>query len=277
LLVYFLQIAAHELIEVVIAPIGIGLALFIAELMGVYYTGGAVNPARSFGPSVVSHQFHGYHWIYWVGPFLGSLLASGFYKFIKMLEYETANPGQDRGEEGEHFNPDLAAHDPRVSFAPSDYAMEEGLSHDPRNPQAGDGVRQPPSGVAVKKNGPSNIGEPIEYGEAHRPYSASPAPPHPNDQFAGLAEGGMHATEYVKADTPSTASGSTLNTTAPGAGIAGTGTNPATGATTAPAAKGALKKNRQIASRNETYSNGGSAGTLSANTANNRTGEEKQC
>lgn len=33
--------------------------------------------------------------IYWVGPILGALLATGFYKFIKMLEYETANPGQD--------------------------------------------------------------------------------------------------------------------------------------------------------------------------------------
>ena len=26
---------------------------------------------------------------------LGSILAAGFYKFIKALEYETANPGQD--------------------------------------------------------------------------------------------------------------------------------------------------------------------------------------
>ena len=25
-------------------------------------------------------------------------MASGFYKFIKMLEYETANPGQDKDE-----------------------------------------------------------------------------------------------------------------------------------------------------------------------------------
>ena len=33
--------------------------------------------------------------IYWIGPILGTLLASGFYKFMKMLEYENANPGQD--------------------------------------------------------------------------------------------------------------------------------------------------------------------------------------
>jgi hypothetical protein len=56
---------------------------------------GSLNPARSFGPCVVLHKFPGYHWIYWLGPFLGSLLAVVFYRFVKALEYETANPGQD--------------------------------------------------------------------------------------------------------------------------------------------------------------------------------------
>jgi aquaporin related protein len=31
-----------------IAPVGIGLALFIPEMVGLYYTGGSLNPARSF-------------------------------------------------------------------------------------------------------------------------------------------------------------------------------------------------------------------------------------
>ena len=56
---------------------------------------GSLNPARSFGPCVVLGSFPGYHWIYWVGPMLGSILAVLFYRIIKMLEYETANPGQD--------------------------------------------------------------------------------------------------------------------------------------------------------------------------------------
>lgn len=77
------------------SSLGIGLALFIAELSGVYFTGGSLNPARSFGPTVVARAFAPYDWIYWLGPFLGSLIAAGFYKFIKILEYETANPGQD--------------------------------------------------------------------------------------------------------------------------------------------------------------------------------------
>ncbi|KAF1914415.1 aquaporin-like protein [Ampelomyces quisqualis] len=82
-----------------IAPVGIGLALFIAELVGVYYTGGSLNPARSFGPCVVTGVFDQEHWIYWIGPALGAILAVVFYKFIKMLEYEVANPGQDADKE----------------------------------------------------------------------------------------------------------------------------------------------------------------------------------
>jgi aquaporin related protein len=78
-----------------IAPVGIGLALFIAELVAVYYTGGSLNPARSFGPAAVGHDFLTSQWIYWVGPFIGSILAVLFYYLMKILEYEMANPGQD--------------------------------------------------------------------------------------------------------------------------------------------------------------------------------------
>lgn len=89
------MLAAEKHRGTFIAPVGIGLSLFVAELVGVYFTGGSLNPARSFGPAAVNHDFHGYHWIYWVGPLLGSCLAAGFYKLIKALEYETANPDQD--------------------------------------------------------------------------------------------------------------------------------------------------------------------------------------
>jgi aquaporin related protein len=100
------MLAAEKHRATFIAPVGIGLSLFIAELMGVYYTGGSLNPARSFGPCVVLHSFYSYHWIYWVGPGLGTLLASGFYMFIKALEYETVNPEQDAsGHEGRAFDP----------------------------------------------------------------------------------------------------------------------------------------------------------------------------
>lgn len=77
------------------APIGIGLTLFIAELSGVSFTGGSLNPARSFGPAVMLGSFPKEHWIYWAGPAAGAVLAAGLYKFLKVLDYERANPGQD--------------------------------------------------------------------------------------------------------------------------------------------------------------------------------------
>ncbi|KAI0202848.1 aquaporin-like protein [Astrocystis sublimbata] len=89
------MLAAEKHRATFIAPVGIGLALFIAELVGVQFTGGSLNPARSFGPCVVTWTWDKEHWIYWVGPLIGSLIAVVFYRFIKILEYEVANPGAD--------------------------------------------------------------------------------------------------------------------------------------------------------------------------------------
>ncbi|AAW42227.1 water channel, putative [Cryptococcus deneoformans JEC21] len=78
-----------------LSPLAIGMALFIAEMVGVPYSGGALNPVRSLGPAVVTHNFPGYHWIYWVGPALGSVLATCFYSLLKYLEYESVpGPGE---------------------------------------------------------------------------------------------------------------------------------------------------------------------------------------
>lgn len=70
-------------------------AEFALTCLGVFFTGGSLNPARSFGPDVILGKFDGYHWIYWVGPVSGAIVAVVFYRVIKFLEYETANPGAD--------------------------------------------------------------------------------------------------------------------------------------------------------------------------------------
>ena len=90
-----LFLAAEKTKATFMAPIGIGLALFVAEITGVNFTGGSLNPARSFGPCVATREFPAYHWIYWVGPFLGAAISAGYYRFAKFFEYEEANPGQD--------------------------------------------------------------------------------------------------------------------------------------------------------------------------------------
>ncbi|KAG7903963.1 hypothetical protein KL935_000102 [Ogataea polymorpha] len=71
------------------APVCIGLSLFLGHLICVYYTGAGLNPARTFGPCIASRSFPVYHWIYWVGPILGSVLAFSIWQFWKLLDYET--------------------------------------------------------------------------------------------------------------------------------------------------------------------------------------------
>ncbi|KAH6861974.1 aquaporin-like protein [Alternaria alternata] len=78
-----------------IAPVGIGLTVFACILMASTYTGAAMNPARSFAVCVIQGSFPHYHWIYWVGPGLGALLATAFYHLIRKLEYWTVNPNVD--------------------------------------------------------------------------------------------------------------------------------------------------------------------------------------
>lgn len=90
-----LMLAAEKHQATPFAPIGIGLTLFSGHLFAAYYTGAAMNSARSFGPAVVTGFPFRHHWVYWVGPFLGSLLGAGLYTLIKYLRCWTLNPDQD--------------------------------------------------------------------------------------------------------------------------------------------------------------------------------------
>ncbi|KAG8917769.1 Aquaporin-4 [Tulasnella sp. 417] len=89
-----LMLAAEKHRSTPFAPIGVGLTLFAGHLFGLIFTGASMNTARSFGPAVVT-SFASSHWIYWVGPFLGSILATFFYSLLKHVKYWTINPGQD--------------------------------------------------------------------------------------------------------------------------------------------------------------------------------------
>jgi len=79
-----LLLAAEKHKSTFLAPIGIGLVLLVCHLFGVPWTGCGMNPARAFGPSVVSGTFPIYHWLYWLGPILGSLMAVSFYLLLKV-------------------------------------------------------------------------------------------------------------------------------------------------------------------------------------------------
>ncbi|XP_034028709.1 lens fiber major intrinsic protein-like [Thalassophryne amazonica] len=63
------------------AALSIGFSVTIGHLMGVYYTGAGMNPARSFAPAVLFRNFIN-HWVYWVGPMIGGAMGALLYDFM---------------------------------------------------------------------------------------------------------------------------------------------------------------------------------------------------
>ncbi|MBI2872418.1 MAG: MIP family channel protein [Chloroflexi bacterium] len=66
-----------------LAPVAIGLAVLVDHLVGVPLTGASMNPARSFGPALVSGTWDT-HWLFWVGPAIGGGLAAIAYQVLFM-------------------------------------------------------------------------------------------------------------------------------------------------------------------------------------------------
>jgi aquaporin Z len=59
-----------------IAALGVGGYIALAGLWSAPVSGTSMNPARSFGPALVSGDFTSY-WVYAVGPLTGALIAVG--------------------------------------------------------------------------------------------------------------------------------------------------------------------------------------------------------
>nr|AGD98708.1 aquaporin protein 5 [Camellia sinensis] len=68
----------------VLAPLPIGFAVFMVHLATIPVTGTGINPARSFGAAVIYNQKKAWddHWIFWVGPFVGAVIAAFYHQFI---------------------------------------------------------------------------------------------------------------------------------------------------------------------------------------------------
>ncbi|KAG7283839.1 hypothetical protein CRUP_034026 [Coryphaenoides rupestris] len=55
------------------AALAIGFSVLMGHLLGMYYTGAGMNPARSFAPAVM---------VYWVGPMIGGAMGALVYDFM---------------------------------------------------------------------------------------------------------------------------------------------------------------------------------------------------
>lgn len=68
------------------APLAISLTLVGVHLAGIPFSGASVNPARSFGPALVSGVFGSELWLYIYAPLIGAILAWGLYRLFPVPE-----------------------------------------------------------------------------------------------------------------------------------------------------------------------------------------------
>jgi MIP family channel proteins len=64
-----------------IAGLAIGLTVAMGVLMGGPMTGAALNPARAFGPELLSRHWSD-AWVWYVGPYVGGALAALAYDYL---------------------------------------------------------------------------------------------------------------------------------------------------------------------------------------------------
>lgn len=80
------------------APLGwagfaIGMTITLDHFIGIPLTGASMNPARTFGPAVISAiqglpRAFDAHWAYWLGPIIGGLIAGIIYYYLFMKKEE---------------------------------------------------------------------------------------------------------------------------------------------------------------------------------------------
>jgi len=67
------------------APLAVGICVAACSFFSIPLTGGSMNPARSFGPAIVSgnRDILRNHWVYWIGPISGGVSAGLLYRVFR--------------------------------------------------------------------------------------------------------------------------------------------------------------------------------------------------
>jgi MIP family channel proteins len=65
-----------------LAPLAIGAVVALGALWGGPISGASMNPARSFGPALISGVWT-VHWLYWVAPCIGATIGAWAYEIVR--------------------------------------------------------------------------------------------------------------------------------------------------------------------------------------------------
>ncbi len=79
--------AVHKKASPGLHGLSIGGIIFLIHLVGVPLTGASVNPARTFGPALIS-GFWEFHWLYWAAPILGGIIAGLIMNYVYVNKAE---------------------------------------------------------------------------------------------------------------------------------------------------------------------------------------------
>ncbi|XP_038234700.1 aquaporin-2 [Dermochelys coriacea] len=103
--------------------LSIGLSVAVGHLLGIHYTGCSMNPARSFAPAVIVGDFSS-HWVFWLGPLAGAVVASLIYNYIlfphtktlseRLAIFKGLEPEEDWEERDVHRRQSMELHSPQT-------------------------------------------------------------------------------------------------------------------------------------------------------------------
>jgi MIP family channel proteins len=81
-------------------PLVLGAFVLLAHLFGAGLTGASMNPARTFGPALLTGAWAS-HWVYWIGPLLGAALAAILWRWAGARAADT-DEAWTNGNESTH-------------------------------------------------------------------------------------------------------------------------------------------------------------------------------
>jgi len=65
------------------SPLVLGFCVFVCSVVGIPFSGAAMNPARALGVAIIDNHWDAdHHWLYWYGPLIGATIAVLVYYVI---------------------------------------------------------------------------------------------------------------------------------------------------------------------------------------------------